>query len=538
MRRAVALTFLSALLPLTLAAQTPALPELQIKDGASHLLLQGKPYLVLGGEIGNSSAGTAEQADTVLPRLRAMHMNTALIPVAWEQIEPTEGKYDFNILDHWIDVARDQQQHLVLLWFGSWKNAFSNYTPTWVKADTKRFPRALSADGQQLEILSTFGKETVASDSRAFAALLAHVREKDSATQTVLMVQVENEIGYLGAGRDRSPEANALFNAAPPRSLIEKLVAQKSALAPELSAQFNPAGTTWRATFGEYANEAFMAWSYAEYVEKVAAAGKHAYALPLYTNAQLPAVTERSGEYPSGGPHPYNLDIYRAVATHIDMFSPDIYWLDFAHWVKRYQGEHNPIFIPETRFDQAPFNALYAYGEAHALGFSPFGIDDENAEKNSTSLITQINSALESITPLLEASPSRGLVLHANGLRPSQTVSLGGYLWTARLRTAWPSNALLNNDGAMLVLQSSKDDFYVLGIGLKTAITRDPDTDNRIAGIARIEVVERKNSAWHTIRQLNGDESNQGRELDMDPQQVKIYHVTMYTHEQERTGSR
>ncbi len=94
--------------------------------------------------------------------------------------------------------------HLVLLWFGSWKNAFSEYAPAWVKADTKRFPRQISADGLPTEILSPLGAETQRCDSRAFAALMRHLKERDGEQQTVLMIQVENEIGFLGrGGRDR-----------------------------------------------------------------------------------------------------------------------------------------------------------------------------------------------------------------------------------------------------------------------------------------------------------------------------------------------
>lgn len=178
--------------------QAAELPHFRAENGTEQLLVHGKPFLIRGGELGNSSAGTAVQADAILPAMARLHVNTILMPVAWEQVEPKEGVFEFGILDHWIDIAREQHLHLVLLWFGAWKNAFSEYAPDWVKADMKRFPRAQSAHGVPTGILSTFGAGTLRADSRAFRSVMAHLREKDEEQQTVLMVQVENEMGYLG----------------------------------------------------------------------------------------------------------------------------------------------------------------------------------------------------------------------------------------------------------------------------------------------------------------------------------------------------
>ena len=238
------------------------------------------------------------------------------MPVAWEQIEPSEGSFDFRLLDHWIDVARSHKQHLVLLWFGTWKNGFSEYAPGWVKADAARFPRARAVDGTPLEILSTFGEETLRLDSRAFAALMEHLKQKD-AQQTVLMVQVENEVGLVGDRRDRSEAAERAFRADVPPSLTAALQAQHAQLTPELSAHFDPKGRSWSEVFGDAADEVFMAWRYATYIDSVARAGKEKYALPMYLNVQLPAFLERAGDYPSGGPHPYFQQVYRAVATRL-----------------------------------------------------------------------------------------------------------------------------------------------------------------------------------------------------------------------------
>ena len=511
-------------------------PHIKMENGAGQLIVNGRPFLVLGGELGNSSSGTAAEADVIVPRMTTMHVNTLLTPVAWEQIEPREGNFDFSILDHWIDVSRQHNVHLVLLWFGSWKNSFSNYAPVWVRSDPKRFPRAESAEGRPLEILSTFAEENRRADSRAFAALMRHVHEKDSAQQTVLMVQVENEVGYLGRGRDRSAAANRAFQSPVPAALMHALVAHRMQFSPELAAHFNERGHTWAEVFGEAADEVFMAWSYAGYMEAVALAGKNEYALPMYANAQLPSPLERAGEYPSGGPHPYYLEAWHATAPSIDFYSPDIYWPNFEYWVQRYEVPGNAIFIPEARLETATFNAYYAYGEGRAFGFSPFGVDNiPSPEKTGGPKpeISAVYETLDSVGDLLAsaqaAGKTRGLVLHVTSPRSTQTVALGGYLFEATLPRSWPARTLLTDDGAMIIMQTSLQEFYFVGSGLTISVTRDPDVDSDIAEIASVDQVSRVSGQWTIDRHLTGDETNQGRQVVLDAHHPHVYRVKLYT---------
>jgi Domain of unknown function (DUF5597)/Beta-galactosidase len=519
-----------------LIANAAEAPKIAKSAAGGQLIVNGKPYLVLGGELGNSSAGTAAQADSILPQISKMHVNTILMPVAWEQIEPVEGSFDFSILDHWIEVAREQRLHLVVLWFGSWKNGVSSYAPAWVKKDTKRFPRAVSADGDELDILSTLGAETVKSDGRAFAELMKHIREKDQEQQTVLMAQVENEVGYLGRGRDRSEAANGLFRSPVPPDLIRKLQSRQDSFSPELRAHFNAAGTTWTGVFGDAADEVFMAWNYARYIEAVAARGKQEYALPMYVNCQLPAPGERAGEYPSGGPHPYYLEVYRVTAPTIDFYSPDIYWTNFEYWIDRYQFSGNAVFVPEARLESAPYNAFYAYGEARAFGFSPFGIENLQSSPDASGAgptIQEVYEVLSSMSDVLLAHQAsdgtRGVVLHSCSPRPTQTVALGDYLFEATLSRAWPAKTLLTDDGAMIIVQSRRNEFYIAGTGLTVTLFRNPDVDTAIGRIESIEEVSRSNGNWITLRRLNGDQTNQGRQLLMPAHQVRVYRVVLYT---------
>lgn len=316
---------------------------------------------------------------------------------------------------------------------------------------------------------------------------------------------------------------------------MQKLSANRAGLSPELGAHFNPQGKTWHEVFGEAADEVFMAWRYARYIDSVAEAGKKTYALPMYVNAQLPAFLERAGEYPSGGPHPYYLDVYRVLASHIDFYSPDIYWPDFEYWVKRYQVADNPIFIPEARLETAPYNALYAYGMARAFGFCPFGIDSVQVSKGpdeAEPLMMQVYAALRSLGELLPVAQNegrtRGVVLHAKSPRGSRTVALGGYLFQGSLSRAWSTGTLQANNGAMLLLESAPNEFLVIGAGLTVKMSRDPDMDSKIAGIASIEEVARAGSDWKVKARLNGDQSNQGRQLTMDSHEIRIYRLRLY----------
>lgn len=509
-------------------------------------MVHGLPFLILGGELGNSSAGTAARADKILPRLARLDLNTVLMPVAWDRIEPRQGQFDFSGVDHWIEGARVQHLHLVLLWFGSWKNAESSYAPRWVLDDPRRFPRAVSAAGAPLPILSVFGRATERADARAFAALMGHLRKIDSRKQTVVMVQVENEVGYLGlGGRDRSTVADRLFDGPVPARLLRSLEHSRARLPWRLAADFNPRGVTWKQSFGKAADEAFMAWYYARYINHVAEAGRRRYPLPMYMNAQLPAPHERAGEYPSGGPYPFCQPIYRAAAPAIDFYAPDIYWPDFERWVRRYRRAGNPAFVPESRLALAPYNALYVFGQARGFGFSPFAVDSLRVKPRSDTPVRssvdraggprlqRVYAALNELGPRLIRAEARdrtrALVLHLTSPRPIQTLALGGYLFRARLARDWHTGKPLETNGAMLVLERRTNVFDVLGMGLNVTFLRNPDIDDRIAGIAGVEQMRWARSRWVIARRLNGDQTNQGRGLLMSPHTAHLYRVRLYS---------
>lgn len=210
-------------------------PRLTNGEHGHYLTINNKPFLIRGGELDNSSASSMEYMAPIWPKMQAMHLNTLLVPLYWEQLEPEEGKFDFSPVDTLIKDARRHNMKLVFLWFGSWKNSMSSYTPSWIKRDPVRFPRAISAEGIQQEILTPFSRNNLEADKKAYVELMKHIKKIDAKHQTVIMMQVENEIGMLPSARDHHPAAIKAFDSEVPQALMDYLAANKHSLVPELT---------------------------------------------------------------------------------------------------------------------------------------------------------------------------------------------------------------------------------------------------------------------------------------------------------------
>ncbi len=533
----------------THAAPAQSMPRLVHQHGASQIVVDGKPFLVRGGELENSSASSHAYLETVWPKVVAMHFNTVLAPVYWQLIEPQEGSFDFSTVDGLIKSAREHNVKVVLLWFGSWKNSMSCYVPDWIKEDTQRFPRAQRADGSGLEILSALSPKNLTADSNAFVAMMKHLREIDAADHTVIMVQVENEVGMIPEARDHSDAANAAYLSAVPSELTDYLAKHRDSLQPGLrkawEAHGSKAGANWPETFGfgQATDELFTAWTEGHYTGEVAARGKAVYGLPMFANAALIRPGRLPGQYPSGGPLPHLFDVWRAAAPSIEMLSPDLYFPNFVEWASQYVRQDNPLFIPETgRVDAAEMsaNALYAYGQLNSMGFSVYAPEYLKPEEEQT--LGDAYSVINQLAPLILENQGTG---HMVGIRAPvsfigsvdltpQQFMLGNYTFTAHFKEPSPVSIGANIEPEIpgahggLMIQLDRDEFLVAGTGMIITFERHGDKDT-LAGIDSIWEGSYVNGVWIRGRNLNGDEDNQGRYLRLPAgnftmRRVRLYH--------------
>ena len=548
LNRFIAIIAFVSLMPLLLAGQ----PRLEHhSNSTARIVANGKPMLIIGGELGNSSASTTEDVKRTFAHVSKIGLNTVLAPVSWELIEPQEGKFDMSSLDVILTEARRNGLKVVLLWFGAWKNSMSCYAPEWFKRDVKRFPRAHTPEGKPVEEASSLSKNVLEADKRAFCRIMEHLRDHDAQEQTVIMVQVENEIGMIEVPRDYSDDATHMYRSAVPQQLTAYLTKHQKSLHPYLKEKLQPqakAGANWAQLFGDdiYTEEIFQTWTYATYVEQIAKAGREIYNLPMYVNVALDSRGRKPGQYPSGGPLAHLIDLWHCGAPSIDVLGVDIYDKGIKSWLEKYHLPNNPLFVPEIRLeDKDAMYALYAFGHHGAMGFCPFSIEDDQLNAFSsagTSLSPLVASykLLRQAEPLIlerQGTKDMDAVLLDNGQREAEIITPDGIRLTIKhsYTLGWEPGAKDAEwpEAACIILRLGKEDYLVIGSGV--VVTYSPaessstwQKGDKCIGLAKCEEVEIVDGKQRIIRHLNGDQTHQGRHVRIPVGQFQIQHIKLY----------
>ena len=545
---------------LAMGAQAQRQPRLEHRDNSTaRIVVNDRPMLMIGGELGNSSASTPEDVKRTFSHLHKMGLNTVLVPVSWELIEPQEGEFDMGTLDVILSEARHNELKVVLLWFGAWKNSMSCYAPEWFKRDVKRFPRAHTSEGVPVEEASSLSKNVLEADKRAFCHVMAYLRDHDALEQTVIMVQVENEIGMIEVPRDYSADATRMYQSAVPKQLTDYLKRYQKSLHPYLKEKLQPqakAGANWAQLFGDdiYTEEIFQTWTYATYVEQIAKAGREIYNLPMYVNVALNSRDRKPGQYPSGGPLAHLIDLWHCGAPSIDVLGVDIYDKGIKSWLAKYHLPNNPLFVPEIRLeDKDAMYALYAFGHHGAMGFCPFSIEDypltttsnandwKQMDLSQDDQLNVFSSVGSSLSPFVASyqllRQTEPLILERQGTKDMDAVLLDNEQREAEIVTAdgirltvkhsyslgWEPGAKDAEwpETACIILRLGKEDYLVIGSGVVV-------TFQQRIGLAKCEEVEIVDGKQRIIRHLNGDQTHQGRHVRIPVGAFQIQHFKLY----------
>lgn len=514
-------------------------PRLVAKDGRHALLVDGKPFLILGAQAHNSSNYPAGLGP-VWAAANDLKANTVLMPVAWEQVEPEEGRFDFSFVDTLVQQARQQNKRLVLLWFATWKNTSAQYTPAWVKLAPQRFPAMRDKDGKASYCLSPFGTETLKHDKRAFVALMAHLKKIDAQQRTVLMVQVQNEVGTYGLVRDFGTKAQAAFEQPVPAAVLAR---QKPKLA---------ATGSWREVYGDYADEYFHAWAIARYIGEIAAAGRAVYDLPMFVNNALRNPLEQppkpwANNFSSGGPSWDVIDIYKAAAPAVDIVGPDLYNAESAQVeanLRLFQRADNALWVPEIGSKSAYGRFLYSMLGRGAIGVSPFGMDyfdysnhPLGAQATDKTIVEPFERVYRMFAPIQRQwaqwafdGKTRGLG-EADDRKPQQLDFPG---WTAKLtyrlgrfgEASWgpefakPAPGTEEPNGGAAMAQLGPDEFLLIGQRVRVRMEPAEGTSGMLlrAEQGRFDAQGR----WVMERVWNGDQVDWGLNLPAEPVMLKI----------------
>lgn len=479
-------------------------PTIEERDGTYQLIINGEPFIILGGQIFNSSAWPVV-LDDLWPRFEELSFNTIEVPIYWEAIEPKQGEYDFSNANYLIEKATDHNLKLIFLWFATWKNGRMTYAPEWIKENSSTYTRVVDEKGEKQNILSPHCDATLEADKKAFHSLLDHIKDIDD-NQTVIMVQPENEPGLLDTVRDHSAEATEDFESEVPDELIDALNVKEG---------------TWQEVFGNDAEEVFTAYHVASYIDEVASAGKEAYSLPMYVNAWIREQRfQRPEEYPTGGPTSNVLDVWKAAAPHIDFLAPDLYIGNdekFSQICDAYDRNDNPLFIPEMGRGMGYARKLIsAIGNQHALGVAPYGIDRQDPTKRVDPSFEHIEPQIETFRLLEPVLPVIATLrgtdhLKAATERPGLTDELLQFDKYDLLLTFQETAAAFSLDenkdatGRVIVARLGPDEFLITGFDTQFEFRTPQESDATAEVLSVKEGTYDGKGTWHTERRWNGD---------------------------------
>ena len=512
------------------------IPRLIDVNGKKVLFVDEKPFYMVSGEIHNSSSSSIEFLEPILEKLEKMNLNSVLLPVTWQMLEPVQGQFEFELVDQIIRHAEAHNLKLGILWFGTWKNAQCSYCPQWVKNNSQVHFRAqlekckpfIKRKSGLIKLpystISPFCEETMKADGEAFYQLMKHIKEVDI-NHTVITVQVENETGFLGGDMDYCDISMAKYGENVPEELLQYMRQHTEGMDPRVKKQLdkNKSGI-WETVFEDLAHEIFIAYYTAKYVNYVAERGKEGYDLPMSVNCWLDGKGAKAGKYPCGGPIAKVMEVWKYAAPAIDIFAPDNYLKEYYDMLDKFTKHGNPIYVPESKPRSFMMGRqLYIIGHYHGLCAATFGVEDIGTDgkfdlsvfapligfavdssksypqdiDELTTMNRLLKGAIEPITANYGTDNLQAFTRERNGR--SVKVDMGDY----RLKLMFIPKK--QKDNCVLVNRLSEDEFLFIGYQVMINIESINKEKPYIQNIS-IEEGEYIDGKWKALRVLNGDE--------------------------------
>jgi len=512
------------------------MPHFEQANGRKLFYVDGKPFTVLAVEIPwwdliyGRYRETEAAYDNLYPAAQKIGLNALKVPIKWSMVEPEKGVYDFSYIDHIKSMAEKHHLKLVLNWFGHYASGdgtiYGNltgelYAPMFIVNDEQTYPRAVDGDGVIHNNAASYDYELIVNrEVAAFRAFMEHIKQVDSQTHTILMIQVENEISVFGVDR-KNPKMWRDHSAATNKRFADN---------------------------GFTDDLKFSAWDLSyNWIRPITEAGAEVYPIPFFHNY----VGGEIADWMVGGAPGEDVQTYLQNCPHISFIGVNSYFC--AEWrpdyscgleseatvtelrepLFRYRVGRNLPAITEINSGLTSITSRLAYiavGEFGAPIFAPWALTVSYPESNQPYVLsdgTLANAAYalrDTYSSLTKALPQVSYYATTDKLRVFMSRSPGQRFSTTETVNGFPVTVTGENNGQAIVIHPAAHEFLLVGYGTNVSFTHPAFQWPAMKQI-RVERVYWAGDHWNPDGEPNYgiDQSKKTLDIDLDtPQAVLV----------------
>ncbi len=512
------------------------MPHFEEANEHKFLYVDGRPFTVLAVEIPwwDLLYGRYKETETVYdalyPAAAVIGLNTLKVPIKWSMVEPEKGVYDFSYVDHAKSMAEKHHLKLVLNWFGHYASGdgtiYGNltgelYAPMYIVNDEKTYPRAVDGNGVVHHNAASYDYEPIIDrEIAAFRAFMQHIKQVDSQSHTIVMIQVENEIAVFGVDRNN----------------------------PKMWRDHSPAADKRFADNGFTDDLKFSAWDLSyNWIRRITDAGAEVYPMPFFHNYVGGKLADRM----VGGAPGEDVQTYLQNCPNISFIGVNSYFC--ADWrpdyscgresdatvtelrepLVRYRVGRNVPAITEINSGATPITSRLAYiavGEFGVPIFSPWALIVSYPESNQPYVLsdsTLANGAYalrDTYSSLAMALPQISYYATTDKIKVFMSRSPGQRFSTTEIVGGFPVTVTGENNGQAIVIHPAGHEFLLVGYRATVSFT-DPTFQWPAMKQIRVERVSWAGDHWNQDGAPNYgvDQSKKILDINLDaPQAILV----------------